>query len=155
MTKHGTKILLATVISLSILFLYPSTALEYVAPPETPKPVDRDLPLKEWLYELEGYESTHKVNAKILDVNGKYSYGCLQFQMETFIWAGMKYRLFASRSDAEAQIMDCSMQHAVALAMLKGERQAWRHWYTSVELRGLGRPPAVSPQVTDLSTEKI
>lgn len=146
MSKHGIQILLAIVISLATLFAYPSTALEYVAPPEPEQIIDHDLPLKEWLYALEGYESRHRHDIKILDVNDRYSYGCLQFQMETFVWAGMKYGLFASRSDAEAQIIDCPTQHALALAMLKGERKAWRHWYTSVEIKGLGRPPPLSTE---------
>lgn len=151
MSKYGIKILFATVIVSILLLSYPSTALEYVAPPE---PVDPDLPLKEWLYELEEYESQHRHDIKHLDINDKYSYGCLQFQMETFVWAGMKYGLFASRSDAEGRIMECSTQHALALAMLKADPLAWRNWYYSVEVRGLGRPPVLSPQVTDLSTQK-
>lgn len=97
-------------------------------------------PLDLWLDKLALLESNGREDIKHLDVNGRYSYSCLQFQMGTF---KAFYPLIASRSPAswEKAIMDCDTQKSIARAMLAANPAAWRHWYHSVKKRGLGLPP--------------
>ncbi len=74
-----------------------------------------------------------------LDSNGKYSYGCLQFQEATFNEKADRYKI--SRPSDES-IYQCDLQKRVAREMFLGEgAAAGNHWSTSIYRRGLGLPP--------------
>lgn len=98
--------------------------------------------LDAWLNGLIQKESSGRTNIKILDVNNRYSYGCLQFQKPTFIAYGRKYG-FVSGEEAnlESLLMSCSLQKAIARKMILDDASNWRHWYTSVAVKNLGLPP--------------
>jgi hypothetical protein len=78
-----------------------------------------------------------------IDSNGKYSYGCLQFQERTFTDSVKRYGLLPEAEDQEIlnQIYDCDFQKQVARQMLLHEVDGCMHWKTSV-LRGAGAPPS-------------
>lgn len=102
-------------------------------------------PLQLWVDELEQYEAPGVSNDfKIIDSNGKYSYGCLQFQYETFRAYVRAYHLLDYAEDAELYnfIGDCDFQHNLAELMIQEDPRNWTHWYTSVKIRGLGYPPS-------------
>ena len=68
--------------------------------------------------------------AKILDINNKYSYGGLQFQMETFLRYGKKYGILPKWMDEEIGeqiIYEREIQMAIAEKMLNDG--LWRHWF--------------------------
>jgi hypothetical protein len=78
---------------------------------------------------------------KRLDTNGKYSYGCLQFQAATFTGMAQKYNITKALSNASA-IYDCGIQKEIARAMFEDDAgAASHHWYTSIYVKGLGMPP--------------
>lgn len=98
--------------------------------------------LDAWIDGLIQKESSGKTNIKILDTNNRYSYGCLQFQMPTFIAYGKKYGIISgTEANLESLIMSCSLQRAIAKKMILDDSDNWRHWYHSVYTRGLGLPP--------------
>lgn len=84
-------------------------------------------------------------NFRHLDNNNEYSYSCLQFQEQTFIWKVKDYNLLPAAEDGEILnlIYDCDFQKKLARLMFENEPDAWKHWRTSVEKRGLGYPPTV------------
>ncbi len=98
-------------------------------------------PLDLWLEKLAVMESHGQARVKILDVNGKYSYGCLQFQEGTFRNYGAKYGLVKPGVNLESVIYDCNLQKAIAKHMIQDDYSLWQSWYTSVEIRDLGLPP--------------
>lgn len=114
--------------------------------PETP-PIEAPAPdpLDAWIEKLAIKESDNRENIKILDVNGQYSYSCLQFQMPTFrAFFPLLDPLDRSKLSStgwEKRIMSCDTQKKIAKAMIKSNPNAWRHWWTSVKKRGLGLPP--------------
>ena|SRR6185437_7948932 len=71
---------------------------------------------------LEQCESKGRTDIKILDTNGRYSYGILQFQMATFNKYGEKYNL------PHDNIYSKEQQELIALYMLNDG--LWRQWYT-------------------------
>jgi len=78
---------------------------------------------------------------KRLDSNGKFSYGCLQFQAATFVGMAQKYGVSKAFGDASA-IYDCGIQKEIARAMFEDDATAAaHHWYTSIYVKGLGLPP--------------
>lgn len=82
-------------------------------------------------------------NYKRIDSNGKYSYGCLQFQEATFKTAIRKYQILPDIEDNEImnRIYDCDLQKIVAAHIWKNEGNlAYYHWKTSID-RGAGMPP--------------
>lgn len=94
-----------------------------------------------WLDDLAEYESTGLDDTKKhLDVNGKYSYDCLQFQMQTYVSQAKHFDMLPP-GDPEETIKDCNLQKKIARAMIEEDYSAWRNWYTSVIVRGLGKPP--------------
>lgn len=95
--------------------------------------------LKDWIDRLEGYESNGRHRIKILDVNGKYSYGCLQFQMATFVSFADMFDIDVG--DPNETIFDCELQRRLALLMILDDYSRWRNWYTSVVKKDLGYPP--------------
>ena len=94
-----------------------------------------------WLERLIQKESRGKAVIKILDVNHKYSYGCLQFQEWTFRAFGEKYGLVKKGAKLEPLIYDCELQKQIAKRMIQDDYKLWQSWYTSVVIRDLGLPP--------------
>ena len=79
-------------------------------------------------------ESGGSTTIKVLDTNGKYSYGLLQFQMGTWL----KYKnLGATREN----IFDGELQKTIARSML--DAGGWRNWLNCslVVKRSLGSYP--------------
>src|SRR5437868_4485188 len=127
-------------LTLSILPLYlaiPPARAEAPLPTETPTSGQfegKNDRLDAWLERLVQKESNGSSTVVIIDTNGKKSFGCLQFQQATF-------ETFSRKFGIEGDILDCAVQKRIARAMLESDRDAWRNWYTSVALRGLGLPP--------------
>lgn len=94
-----------------------------------------------WLAKLVFQESSGKHNIKVLDVNNKYSYGCLQFQEGTFRNYALKYDLISRSTPTESKIYDCELQKKIAKLMLAEDYSNWRAWYTSVKKPSVGLPP--------------
>jgi hypothetical protein len=116
--------------------------------------------LDNWLDNLAMAESNGKDHIKILDVNGRYSYGCLQFQLGTFLSYGRKYGIVPdtlSNADLLKLIYNCSVQKEIARAMIEDNTANWRHWYTSVRYnKNVGMPPtaevtAIEPVLAKVS----
>lgn len=96
-----------------------------------------------WLEKLAMAESNNRANIKVLDVNGRYSYGCLQFQMATFKAYSARYG-FVDPNDVESWenlIYDCSLQKKVAKRMIQEKPVNWRQWGYTVLHKGIGLPP--------------
>lgn len=91
--------------------------------------------LYDWLDQLGEYESGNRPDIKHLDVNGRYSYGCLQFQMGTWLAYGK------SLGATESNIYDCSLQKRVAHQMITEKYSNWRHWSYTVQSRMGVLPP--------------
>lgn len=102
---------------------------------EEPKADKLDL----WLNKLAQAESTGRENIKILDVNGRYSYGCLQFQMRTFLSYAERYDIEVTTDD----IYDCNLQKRLAKEMILENHSNWRHWFNSAKYK-VGLPPLLS-----------
>lgn len=111
---------------------------------------DTEAQIRAWVEELEEYESNivkDKDNYKRIDVNGYYSYSCLQFQMKTYLHfynlkndTDLKLYENISLKEARKLITDCERQKELAVWMIKENPQRWKHWRYSVQ-RGLGLPP--------------
>lgn len=84
-------------------------------------------------------ESTNRPNIRIVDTNGYYSYGALQFQLGTFISYGKKYGILEkdiTQDEARTLIFRADLQRAIATEMLK-EVGGWRHWTNCAKKIGL------------------
>lgn len=95
-----------------------------------------------WMDELSRFECEGcGPQFRVLDTNGKYSYGCLQYQEATF-------NGFAEQYGIEGDIYDCSVQKALTRALWEDPtyttQQKANHWKTSIFTRGLGLPPGYS-----------
>lgn len=80
--------------------------------------------------ELAKCESSGRPNIKILDSNGKYSYGLYQFQLDTFYRFGKQYNILPNDlelKEAENLIYDPEIQTKLASRMLQDG--LWRNWY--------------------------
>lgn len=110
-----------------------------------------------WLEKLVALESMGNMRAVVLDVNGKYSYGCLQFQKETFKEFGVKYNIFSKEEIANLHelIFDCKLQKQLARIIIENEKDGWEHWYTSVVKRGLGDPPRQEDDVRSIPSHIV
>lgn len=91
-------------------------------------------PLELHLERLVWAESSGREKIRVLDVNNKYSYGCLQFQLATF-------ESYSTRYGLEGDIYDCEFQKLLALKMLQENYGNWKHWYLSHKKIGL--PPRI------------
>lgn len=111
--------------------------------PQPTSAIEQATPLDLWIEDLAQLESRGEEHIRILDVNGRYSYGCLQFQLDTFRRFGVKYGLVTDgdNESLRALIYDCDLQKAIAKAMIQDNQANWRHWYTSVRSKKLGPPP--------------
>jgi len=81
------------------------------------------------LADLSFCESGNRDDIKILDVNGKYSYGRFMFQMDTFISYGVGYEILPpdlEMADYENWIYDGEIQIKIAREMLRDN--LWWHW---------------------------
>lgn len=109
--------------------------------------------LDRWIDKLAIKESEGKTHIKILDHNNRYSYGCLQFQMETFKAYTARYDMLkgASDNDFEESIYDCDLQKSLARKMIEEDYGNWRHWYTSVAIKNLGYPPKIDRGLNTLA----
>lgn len=94
-----------------------------------------------WLQKLVMKESNGRTRIKVMDVNGKYSYGCLQFQMATFQAYMRRFSLLSEMNLGgwEETIYDCELQKRLAKLMLEEDYDAWMHWYNST--LAIGYPP--------------
>lgn len=110
--------------------------------------------LDSWLKKLVFLESEGKSNIKVLDNNGLHSFGCLQFQMSTFREFGLKYDLISKDDELGKVIYNCALQKKIAARMIEDNYNNWRHWYTSVKIRGLGLPPKEEEPLVLLSLLK-
>jgi hypothetical protein len=101
-----------------------------------------EIRLDEWIEELSEKESGNNAKVKVKDVNGRYSYGCLQFQWATWTNYLRRYSLPVASS-----IFDCEAQKDLASRMILEDYGNWRHWRCSVEgcpqygIKGIGMPP--------------
>jgi len=91
--------------------------------------------LGKWIERLVHQESSGRADIKILDVNDRYSYGCLQFQEATFVSYSKRYFGTSNLS----KLYDCQYQKQLARRMLEEDINNWRHWYNST--RKIGLPP--------------
>lgn len=104
-------------------------------------------PLEEWIDKLEKFECEGCISPyRRIDSNGLYSYGCFQFQEETFREQVRKYNLapYADYGEIMNFIYDCDFQKRLTKIMLEDNYQNYLHWKTSVLIRGLGLPPKES-----------
>ena len=99
--------------------------------------------LDAWLDHLAEKESNNRERIKVLDVNGRYSYGCLQFQMATFKAYSTRYGLVDATTVTswEELLYSCSLQKKVAKHMILEKNSNWRHWGYTVLRKGVGLPP--------------
>lgn len=97
-----------------------------------------------WLEKLAMAESNNRADIKVLDVNNRYSYGCLQFQMATFKSYSARYGYVdpATVTSWDELIYDCDLQKRIAKSMIKEKNTNWRHWGYTVLNKGIGLPPA-------------
>ena len=95
-----------------------------------------------WIEQLRQYESNGDDDVEIIDSNGEWSIGCLQFQLDTFKSYAVRYNLFphAEENELANQWKDCETQKRLARLMLLEDVKNARHWYTSVYVRGLQEP---------------
>jgi len=84
-----------------------------------------------WVDRLAKFESQNTPIIKKLDKNGKYSYGCLQFQKRTFDSVSKRYKL-------EGNIYDCEFQRKLATKMIEEDPNNCKHWKAAV--RAIGKP---------------
>lgn len=128
-------------------YAYPNaiaTVKEYGPNHETTEVVSAEVPdeLDIWIDRLAFMESSGKEDIIILDVNGRYSFGCLQFQERT--WLSFQWLQDELGEEISMDtIMDCPLQKRLVKRILVANPGLWTHWYTSVAIRGLGRPPVV------------
>lgn len=113
----------------------PLTAINATALPvhESPLQVSEPDDLDLYIEELAFAESSGKEDVQIIDTNGKWSRGVLQFQDDTFIRYSNKYGVLG-------HILDPVLQKKLARLILL-EKNGWKNWYTSVGKIGL--PPSL------------
>jgi len=109
-----------------------------VAIAQTLSPIKYDVivkdPLSKWIDKLSIVESGGRPGIKILDSNNKYSYGCMQFQMDTFRSYVRKYDLLPEAEDLELEnwIYDCEFQKYLAHRMISEDPRNINHWKNSL-----------------------
>lgn len=125
-----------SILKFAIFLVILSTSVTYTQAeaPTLSKEAIYDRDMNAWLDRLEVDESGRNPLRVVLDSNNKYSYGCLQYQMETFISMSKKYGL-------PGEMMDCNLQRKITKAMIKDDYKNWRHWYNSVTKKTAGYPP--------------
>jgi hypothetical protein len=101
--------------------------------------------LDAWLDLLAWKESNNNAKIRVVDTNGRYSYGCLQFQMATFKAFMTRYGIAGMETPPamwETLIYDCSVQKSLAKVMIQNDPvNAWKNWAYTVHHK-TGMPPA-------------
>jgi hypothetical protein len=96
--------------------------------PKTPPPSHVVAVVSPFMVQLAKCESQGNIKAKVLDVNGKYSYGKYQWQMASWI----NYKKLGAVED---NIFDEQMQDTVTKYVL--DHGGWRNWYNcTIKIRG-------------------
>ena len=92
--------------------------------------VTKDPHIREIVAHLATCESGNRSDIRIVDTNGLYSYGLLQFQAETFMGYGYGYKLLPQAEKGEYMnlIYDGEFQKAVAYKMLEEDINNVKHW---------------------------
>lgn len=101
----------------------------------SPEAISYETSINQWLDSLVNQESSGNARIVVLDVNGRYSYGCLQFQRAT--WDAYRDAYGITEDD----IFNCNLQRKLARLMIEDDPSAWRHWWNSVTKYGVGKPP--------------
>ncbi len=137
MKKKKLFILISLIILLVLSFAIRKTHAEA---PDISKAQRYEQDITTWLDKLQKAESESNPMMVILDSNNRYSYGCLQYQMDTWIGDSRTYHI-------RGEMMDCSKQRQLARLTVENEpKDGWRRWYNSVAKRGVGMPPAMPQQ---------
>ena len=71
----------------------------------------------DWIEKLSMCESRGRSHITVLDSNNKYSYGELQFQLDTFMYFGKKYEILPdefTRHESRLLIHNPNVQKAIA-----------------------------------------
>ena len=125
-----------------------ATPLNELLEPQSTPQTEWQKALKNWIENLVEYESNGSSTVKVLDWNGKYSYGCLQFQEQTFLGFTKGLKTLPNATDEEIMnfIYDCEYQKLLAFKMIETNYDNWRHWRYSVINRGLGLPPILKAE---------
>lgn len=77
-----------------------------------------------WIEEVSKCEdSTGNPEIRVLDTNGRYSYGVMQFQMQTWLSMGKKYGIETTPEN----ITDALLQKELAMLILNDG--GWNNWY--------------------------
>ena len=118
---------------------------EVAKPQPTPTEVGTMSDLDRWIERLAEKESNNRAGIKILDVNGRYSYGCLQFQLATFKSYSTRYGILDADEviSWEDELYNCAQQKQIAKRMILEKHRNWRHWAYTVLNKGIGFPPIV------------
>ncbi len=121
-----------------IILFFPVNKVEYVKAEEETITHQQLV----WLYTLENCESRGREDIKILDSNKKYSYGVLQFQMDTFLREGKKYGLIEANLTSKEvletkMIYDVDLQESIAnRILLDGGESHWHNcWHTKLKTK--------------------
>lgn len=93
--------------------------------------IDEDL--KKKIEILANCESSNRSFIKVLDTNNHYSYGSLQFQMQTWLSYGKLYDL----KTTEENIYDGDLQKELAYRMINDKKSNWNHWLNCATKHGL------------------
>ena len=117
--------------ALVVLLGYAPVSAKVIAP--TQEKTHYEVLLDNWIEDLVQAESNGREDIIILDVNNRYSRGCLQFQDATF-------EHYTKRYGIEGDIMDCGFQKRLARLMIKENPDNWKHWWNSVRHK-VGLPP--------------
>ncbi len=130
--KHTKLLMLLLAIAAAVIVLLTMGTAHAEAPEPTGEQV-YDMRMEDWLDRLQDWESGKRPLSVELDVNGKYSYGCLRYQMGTWSSDSRKYGV-------DGEIMDCGLQRRLARITVEREpRNGWRRWYNTV--KRIGMPP--------------
>ena len=130
-------VLVTTILALNI----PRTEIVNIEEVEAKNKINYEAELDYWLDRLKQQESGGVEHIKHLDSNNKYSFGCYQFQVETFVSYTKRYNLLPESEDAEIEnwIYDCTYQRKLAKEMINDNYDNWKHWRTSTGK--VGKPP--------------
>ncbi len=95
-----------------------------------------------WLDTLALKESGGRADIRILDTDGNYAYGCLQFHMATFKAYTQRYGLESATTTAGwlAKLYNCPLQKKVAKRMIQENYTNWHAWGYTVRYK-TGLPP--------------
>lgn len=137
MNKNILLKLFTFLITIGIIVANYAYGTAYAESPQLSSEERYEIALKQWVNKVIEKESEGDTNVEIIDTNGKWSRGCLQFQDSTWNSYTKKYGLSGSPKD-------CELAKQVAIAMIQDNHNLWRSWYTTVIKKGVGLPPKPS-----------